>query len=86
MDTLLRSLDLIEPGDLVVYHGSIEQAHGLYIAQPCDCYWCRVADKRAAKGGPDSRDPRYRLTDPWGTARTLHCARRQSITRSAACA
>jgi hypothetical protein len=32
---LLRTLDLIEPGDLVVYHGSITDRHGLYLAKPC---------------------------------------------------
>lgn len=85
-DTLLRALDLIEPGDLVVYHGSITQAQGLYIARPCDCFWCRVADQQAARRGADSADPRYRLIDPWNPDFTLRCARRQSITRSAACA
>lgn len=84
MDTLLRSLDLIEPGDLVIYHGHIDSAHGLYIATPCDCYWCRVADQRAAVRGPDSANPRYRLTDPWNPAFTLRCARRESLTRSVA--
>ncbi|MGW0582399.1 hypothetical protein ACWD25_42200 [Streptomyces sp. NPDC002920] len=84
-DTLIRALDLIQPGDLVIYHGSIGHLHGLYLAQPCDCFWCVVGDRRAAKGRPGSADPRYRLIDPWDPARTLRCARRESITRSAAC-
>jgi hypothetical protein len=86
MDTLFASLDLIEPGDLVLYHGSLTDQHGLYIAQPCDCYWCRVGDKRAVKGSPETRDPRYRLINPWRPELTLRCARRESITRSTACA
>lgn len=84
-DTLIRSLDLIEPDDLVLYHGSIKNMHGLYLARPCDCFWCAVGDQRAAKGRSGSADPRYRLIDPWQTDRTLRCARRESITRSAAC-
>lgn len=84
-DTLLRALDLIEPGDLVIYHGTVTEAHGLYIAKPCDCRACVLADIRAARHGADSADPRYRLIDPWDPARTLRCARRESITRSAAC-
>ncbi|MFD5427712.1 hypothetical protein [Streptomyces sp. NPDC127084] len=79
-DTLLRTLDLIEPGDLVVYHGSITKHHGLYLARPCDCFHCVRADYLG------SDDVRYRLTDPYGTdphALTLRCVRRQSVTRSA---
>lgn len=83
-DTLFRALDLIEPGDLVLYHGHIESHHGLYIAQPCDCYWCRTADERAPRGAQWRTDPRYRLIDPWDPACTLRCARRESITRSTA--
>lgn len=80
-DTLLRTLDLIEPGDLVIYHGSIPQYHGLYLARPCDCADCRIADLL----GID--DIRYRLSDPFAEdpdALTLRCVRRKSITRSAA--
>ncbi|WP_426568126.1 hypothetical protein [Streptomyces canus] len=84
-DTLLRALDLIEPGDLVIYHGTVTTHHGLYIATPCDCRACVLADMRAARRGADSADPRYRLIDPWNLTFTLRCARRESITRSAAC-
>lgn len=58
-DTLLRILDLIEPGDLVLYHGSITNRHGLYLAQSCDCFYCARADYLG------SDDVRYRLTDPY---------------------
>ncbi|MER8233113.1 hypothetical protein [Streptomyces sp. NPDC094049] len=80
-DTLLRTLDLVEPGDLVIYHGSIPEHHGLYLARPCDCADCRIADHL----GTD--DPRYRLSDPFAEdpdALTLRCVRRKSITRSPA--
>ncbi|MCX3059582.1 hypothetical protein [Streptomyces beihaiensis] len=78
-DTLIRALDLIEPGDLVVYHGSIESCHGLWLAVPCPCEVCRAMD---AFGVPD---PRLLLIDPWGELPGPHHVRRQSITRSAAC-
>lgn len=79
-DTLFRALDLIEPGDLVIYHGSITELHGLYIATPCACFFCAIRDRRG------DADARYSLTDPFGEAPgTVRCARRQSITRSAAC-
>ncbi|MFJ2004774.1 hypothetical protein [Streptomyces chartreusis] len=83
-DTLLRSLELIEPGDLVLYHGTVANHHGLYIAVPCNCRACVLADVRAIRRGPDSANPRYRLIDPWNPDFTLRCARRESITRSAA--
>lgn len=80
-DTLFRALDLIEPDDLVIYHGSMTDRHGLYLARPCDCRRCVRHDHR----GND--DVRYRLIDPFEEdpdAPTLQCARRQSITRSTA--
>ncbi|MFB6620525.1 hypothetical protein ACFCV9_40940 [Streptomyces sp. NPDC056367] len=80
-DTLFRALDLIEPGDLVLYHGSITDRHGLYLAIPCDCIPC-VRDNHRG-----SNDVRYRLTDPFEEepdAPTLRCARRESLTRSTA--
>lgn len=80
-DTLLRALDLIQPGDLVLYHGSITEKHGLYIANPCPCFDCIRFDHHG------SDDVRYRLTDPYEdnpTALVLRCVRRESITRSAA--
>ncbi len=79
-DSLFRSLDLIQPGDLVQYHGSIPDAHGLYIVEPCRCFTCRYHE---ALG---SADIRYRLRDPWDEdAPAPRCVRRQSITRSATC-
>ncbi|MEU1373006.1 hypothetical protein ABZ442_04990 [Streptomyces triculaminicus] len=80
-NTLFRSLDLIEPGDLVNYHGSLTDWHGLYIVELCNCGLCRIRDV------VQSDDVRYRLIDPW-TERdaTPRCVRRQSITRSTACA
>lgn len=76
---LFRSADLIENGDLVLYHGSKTDRHGLYIALPCPCRYCMLAD---ARGVPDAR---YALLDPWGEdPRGLHHVRRQSMTRSAA--
>ncbi|MFF3848014.1 hypothetical protein [Streptomyces sp. NPDC002328] len=78
-DTLFRSIDLIAPGDLVVYHGSIADAHGLWLAIPCPCLICMALDDA---GIPDVR---FALIDPWGEISGLIHARRQSITRSAAC-
>ncbi|MFE6461975.1 hypothetical protein ACFVP0_31525 [Streptomyces cinereoruber] len=79
--TLFRALDLIEPGDLVLYHGSKPDFHGLYVARPCDCFYCAREDYLGAT------DTRYRLSDPYTEdpdALTLRCVRRTSITRSAA--
>lgn len=79
-NTLFRSLGLIEPGDLVQYHGSLTDAHGLYLAYPCTCPPCRNADKFG------DRDTRYLLMDPFdadeeGLLRVaLVCAGRPSIT------
>lgn len=78
-DTLFRTLDLIEPGDLVLYHGSKPDYHGLYLAWPCNCFDCARADYLG------SADTRYRLTDPFAEdpdAVTLRCARRGSVRRS----
>ncbi|MGW7359440.1 hypothetical protein ACWGI0_23100 [Streptomyces sp. NPDC054802] len=73
-DSLIQSLDLIEPDGLVLYHGSIKEAHGFYLARPCGCRYCARAD---AMGVADSR---YMLTDPFGERSRLFCARRASIT------
>ncbi|MGW1071539.1 hypothetical protein [Streptomyces sp. NPDC002537] len=78
-DTLFRRLDLIQPGDLVLYHGSIPRAHGLYIALPCPCSTCRFLYEFAPA------DTRYALVDPWGELPGPRCVRRESITRSTAC-
>ncbi|MFE6362944.1 hypothetical protein ACFVP3_23460 [Streptomyces sp. NPDC057806] len=78
-DTLIRSLDLIGPGDLVIYHGSITDLHGLWLAVPCPCQICRAMD---VFGLPDIR---FALVDPWGEQPGPHHVRRASITRSAAC-
>ncbi|WP_435601297.1 hypothetical protein [Streptomyces sp. C10-9-1] len=72
MDGLFAELDLVMPGDLVVYHGSIDIAHGLYTAEPCACQRCVIGDRRG------SNDPRYTLT-PIGSGARLHDVRRQSI-------
>ncbi|WP_329214875.1 hypothetical protein OG352_05415 [Streptomyces sp. NBC_01485] len=78
-DTLLRALDLIAPGDLVIYHGSIEDMHGLWLAVPCPCQICHALDDF---GIPDIR---FALVDPWRERPGPFHARRQSITRSIAC-
>lgn len=78
-DTLLRALDLIAPGDLVIYHGSIEDCHGLWLAIPCPCRICAAVD---ALGLPDVR---FALVDPWRERPGPYHARRASITRSIAC-
>ncbi|MGY3340975.1 hypothetical protein ACVW0K_007168 [Streptomyces filamentosus] len=78
-DTLFRTLGLIEPGDLVHYHGSIPSHHGLYLAYPCDDFTCARGDVHG------SADVRYRLTDPFSEdpdATALRCVRGLSITRS----
>jgi len=77
-DTLIRQLDLIEPGDLVVYTGSISELHGLWLALPCGCALCERIDRF---GLPESR---FALADPWGELPGPFHVRRQSITRSAA--
>ncbi|KAB7850159.1 hypothetical protein [Streptomyces mobaraensis] len=72
---LIRSLDIVEPGDLVIYHGSIPARHGFHIATPCVCPHCLLA------GEYGSEDLRYHLIDPWDeTARPLRCVRPESIT------
>lgn len=78
-DRLFRSLDMIEPADLVIYHGSIASHHGLWLAVPCQCRECLLADEL---GLPASR---FTLVDPWGERSGPHHARRESVTRSAAC-
>ncbi|WP_155054557.1 hypothetical protein [Streptomyces blattellae] len=78
-DTLIRSLDLIEPGDLVIYHGTITDLHGLWLAVPCPCRICRAVDALGLV------DLRFALVDPWGERSGPYHARRESITRSAAC-
>ncbi|WP_137991238.1 hypothetical protein [Streptomyces vilmorinianum] len=77
-DALLSSLALIEPGDLVMYHGSIETHHGLWIAVPCACGICEQLDAFGLA------DIRFALVDPWGERSGPHHVRRESITRSAA--
>jgi hypothetical protein len=77
--TLIRSLDLIAPGDLVVYHGSIQNLHGLWLAIPCPCHLCKAFD------GLGLVDVRFALADPWGDLPGPFHVRRNSITRSAAC-
>ncbi|MEU1673392.1 hypothetical protein ABZ752_15345 [Streptomyces roseifaciens] len=77
-DSLFRGLDLIEPGDLVRYHGSLADAHGLYLAHWCPCADCNLRFRVGS-------DTRYMLIDPWGEAPGPQCVRRASITRSAAC-
>ncbi|MEU3899770.1 hypothetical protein [Streptomyces sp. NPDC045251] len=79
METLFRSLDLIAPGDLVMYHGSLKEFHGLWLAVPCPCDVCQALDRM---GIPDVR---FALVDPWGERSGPHHARRESVTRSAAC-
>ncbi|MFE0104466.1 hypothetical protein [Streptomyces sp. NPDC059009] len=78
-DTLFRLLDMIEPCDLVIYHGSIKSHHGLWLALPCQCLNCAVADEF---GLPLTR---FALADPWGELAGPHHVRRASITRSVAC-
>ena len=78
MDTLFRSLDLIEPGDLVIYHGTITERHGLWLAIPCPCNLCNAMDAMGLT------DLRFALIDPWGELSGPLHARRESITRSVA--
>lgn len=77
-DTLFRALDLIEPGALVIYHGSIEDCHGLWLAVPCPCRICERLDQLGFA------DTRFALVDPWTEAVGPVHARRESITRSTA--
>lgn len=77
--TLFRSLELIEPGDLVIYHGSIRRLHGLFLAVPCGCGICRQLDAFGFS------EVRYALVDPWLELPGPHHVRPASITRSAAC-
>ncbi|MFF2094818.1 hypothetical protein [Streptomyces sp. NPDC058202] len=77
-DTLIRSLDLIEPGDLVIYHGSIPSAHGLWLAVPCGCGTCQRFDRFGLS------DVRFALADPWGERSGPEHVRRESLTRSIA--
>jgi hypothetical protein len=80
MDTkFFRTIELIEPGDLVLYHGSIPSHHGLWLAIPCPCRVCRRLDEI---GFPDVR---YALVDPWRELSGPHHVRPESITRSVAC-
>lgn len=79
MDSLLRSLDLIEPGDLVIYTGSIQSHHGLWLAVPCGCGICQRLDQFGLA------EVRFALVDPWGERFGPHHARRESIARSVAC-
>ncbi|MFD4343436.1 hypothetical protein ACFWQ6_00900 [Streptomyces coelicoflavus] len=78
MDTLFRSLDLIEPGDLVIYHGTLTDCHGLWLAVPCPCNLCHAMDRMGFT------DLRFALIDPWGERSGPVHARRTSITRSVA--
>jgi len=77
-DTLFRDADLIELGDLVVYHGSLTDLHGLWLAFPCQCGNCKLLDKL---GLPSVR---FMLADPWGEEPGPQCVRRKSVTRSKA--
>ncbi|MFJ4551062.1 hypothetical protein ACIP4X_17850 [Streptomyces sp. NPDC088817] len=54
MDALFNSLNLIGPGDLVLYHGTLTDAHGLWLAMPCPCNICHAMD---ALGLPDVASP-----------------------------
>lgn len=78
-DSLFRSADVIESGDLVQYHGSITELRGLWLALPCRCRNCVAFD---VIGLPDVR---FALADPWGELAGPHHVRRESLTRSAAC-
>ncbi|MEV6791282.1 hypothetical protein AB0M87_04615 [Streptomyces sp. NPDC051320] len=77
-DSLFRSIDLIEPGDLVVYHGTLTDLHGLWLALPCECAVCFRLDALGIA------DIRFHLVDPWGELSGPMHARRESITRSIA--
>lgn len=77
-DSLLQSIGLIEPGDLVTYHGSIPELHGLWLAIPCLCRLCTHADEM---GLPIHR---YHLIDPWEERSGPHHVRPESVTRSTA--
>lgn len=75
----LPSLGLIEPGSLVIYTGSIQSAHGLWLAIPCACGVCRAYDLYGLNSAP-----RYALIDPWGEQDGPFHARGASLTLSAA--
>lgn len=78
-DSLIRALDLIAPGDLVIYHGSKQGCHGLWLAIPCPCRICEAVDALGIA------DVRFALADPWGEEPGPYHVRRVSITRSTAC-
>ncbi|MFE1230286.1 hypothetical protein [Streptomyces sp. NPDC058745] len=81
MDTLLRSLGLIQPGGLIHYHGSQTVMDGLYLAAPCSCREYHIHDQYGIN------DLRYQLTDPYAadpSKGVLVNVRRESITRSTA--
>ncbi|MFD4830172.1 hypothetical protein ACFWPV_10000 [Streptomyces uncialis] len=80
MSDLLAAAGFIAPGDLVIYHGSIPEFHGLYVALPCVCPLCLRMDELGFAVA------RYDLIDPFGEQAGPFHVRRQSITRSAACA
>jgi len=77
-DNLLQSIGVIEPGDLVIYHGSIPDLHGLWLAVPCLCPICLHLDDLGIA------DVRYALVDPWQELSGPHHVRAQSVTRSTA--
>jgi len=70
--------DLPAPGDLVNYHGSLTDLHGVFVVLPCPCRICERLDRIG------STETRYMLIDPWGDLPGPHHVRRQSITRSTA--
>lgn len=72
-DSLIAALDLVMPGDLVIYHGSITDHHGLYLAQPCACIHCVRGDRKG------KADPRYLLTNVADATCHLRHVRRRSI-------
>lgn len=71
---LFRSLELIEVGARVDYHGSLESMHGHWEAVPCPCPRCLRADKAA------DCDTRYALLDPEAEQEGPFHVRRASIT------
>lgn len=77
-DTLFRDADVIELGDLVVYHGSITALHGLWLAVPCQCGNCKLMDEM---GLPNVR---FALVDPWGEEPGPEHVRRTSVSHSRA--
>ena len=77
-DLLFASLDLIEPGELVLYHGSKTGEHGLFLATPCECRHCFAGDQSG------DTDTRYRLQSISTVGRDLVHARRDSVTAARA--